>query len=121
MGTPDFVIVGVPGPDDQVTVWASKTLSHAELRAEIDTLDVLANDGFSLRPAALFRTYTLTCHMGTMFMARGPDYGSALRTLMTHWTPERPGRPGRALPVSVRELDDPSRRGEAIDPDDLGR
>ena len=82
---PDFMIVGLTLPAGDVLLFASTTLTRAELERKLD--------GFKLIPVAedmrLARVpkerIIVTAEMRNFTMIHGEDYPSALRSLMEDW------------------------------------
>lgn len=85
MSRPDWVMVGVQGPDG-CQVWASTDLTRCQLEAEA----VAAGDlyGFGAPIRCTITRYELSASMGTVVLASGKDYTEALRNLFAYWSPE---------------------------------
>lgn len=99
---PDWVMLGVPRPDGSVMIFASVELRDAELRHEVDDLDLeaLSRDRDWRVPWAR-RRFFLTVELKTYVMAHGATYAEALARLMREWSPEQAAaevEPRRALP-----------------------
>jgi hypothetical protein len=96
---PDWVMLGVDRGAEGVMVFASSNLSIAELR-------VIVNEpvdfGYELlrRFDPSDRYFELETTMHDYVFVVGPDYATALRTLLGRWQPERgrqtalPSQPG---------------------------
>jgi hypothetical protein len=100
---PEFVIVG-SSHDDGVILVASTNLTRAELEEIRDERDDLFSD--HLR-APIERRFRFEGEMRSFTMVQGPDYATALRTLMGHFDqPRSPfGRPVPAVGARLREIE----------------
>ncbi|MBF9135292.1 hypothetical protein I0C86_41310 [Plantactinospora sp. S1510] len=92
--SPDWVILGVPTPDGQVVICASKDLNHAELAAELDEYDW---GGFLGRRTPT-RRYELTVEMRSYVLVLADTYQEALRKLFGVWSPDIDDRALGAAP-----------------------
>jgi hypothetical protein len=85
--TPDWVMLGVPTPNGQVAVYASKELNHAELthETEMDEYLWLWSDLIQRVPR---RRIELTVEMRTYVVVIADTYAEAFRILFDEWSPE---------------------------------
>lgn len=109
---PEWVILGVKTTDG-VNVYASSTLSRAEMEAEVRHHQATSIPGGFARRAPIAISYRLRVAMGSFVVVWGPDYPTALRELLNHWSPgEDPmGEAyaiGASMPEPPRELDRPT-------------
>lgn len=95
---PDFVIVGVRKPGGGVMLFASVTLTQAELKRETDPLDPF---DFVPTPGGLARLpkedITVSAKMRDFTLIHADSYPEALRSLHEQWARQAP-QPGNALP-----------------------
>lgn len=105
---PEWVMLGVTQPDG-VVVFASRTLSMAELRnALIHDAGIMFN---SLAGRNEFsKAWELSVTMQDVYWATGDDYGDAIRRLFAEWSPDR-GAMDRPIldPVRTEVLSSPRR------------
>lgn len=87
-------MLGVSQPEG-VVVFASKTLTIAELRAAL-THHTVGRNEFS-------KAWELSVTMRDVFWATGSDYGEAIRRLFEEWNPnvEAPRLPSRTYPQEL--------------------
>lgn len=88
--SPNWVMVGEQRAPDNVTLYASNTLTSAELRVEIDDLAPWDLDGPFV---TISKTYTLEASMNQIVMIQARDWHSAFRSLFEQWNPEPDERP----------------------------
>lgn len=89
---PDWVIVGTPTSDGGVRLFASLTLTRAELKREMDGFDLIPIfPNPNSRPARVPRVkITITAEMRDFTQILADDYPSAMRSLMEQWSRARP-------------------------------
>ena len=85
MRPPDFVMVGGQH-DGKVYLFASKTLTEAELRVEADELDHYPEWWMPRQPPR-YRHY-VTAEMRDFVQVVADTYAEAFATLFEQWTPE---------------------------------
>jgi hypothetical protein len=88
--TPDWVMLGVPTPNGQVAIYASKELNHAELTHETDEDDLREWLAWPVSRVPRQRI-ELTVEMRTYVVITADTYAQAFRVLFDEWSPE-PGR-----------------------------
>ena len=105
MMRPDFVLCGVSF-DGGVVLFASETLTRAELETEVDEIEIdpmrWTKDWIS-RPTRR----VLTATMRSYVMVRGATYREAMETLFTAWhPPDRASAPTPSpIPGGMKSLD----------------
>ncbi|MGW6698835.1 hypothetical protein [Nocardia sp. NPDC055049] len=103
---PDFVILGAPHPEGGVIVLASKELTQAELRTELNEDELFGGYGYDRRIGSVLRDYrtTLSTELRGYTMVLADTYGQAMANLFEQWTPPEPaGR--QSIGAAVRQLD----------------
>jgi hypothetical protein len=83
-GRPDWVMCGMPW-NGGVRLLASKDMTHAELEAKFDHVNVEC--GLVYLPVLAGHRITLTAGMSTFIVIDAPDYPSAFAALFEQWTP----------------------------------
>lgn len=106
--SPDWIILGVDlskqeDPIGRFMVVASKELTMAELRYEVEPMQDLYSD-YRWIPNPHSRRFFLDTTMRSLVLAYGDDYADALRNLMNFWSPD--AAPD-ALPAPQRALPPP--------------
>jgi hypothetical protein len=95
---PDFVMVGVQNGAGGVLLFASMTLSSAELRREVDRDDpfdyVDTGHGVARLPK---ERISVTAEMRDFTLIHAESYGAAIKTLHEQWS-RKAQVPGNALP-----------------------
>lgn len=81
---PGWVMCGAELDDGTVCLYASNTLSHAELEAEVDDFGSWG----SPVPIAQRKTYTITATMKSLVVLHAADWPSAFRALFNQWSPD---------------------------------
>jgi hypothetical protein len=102
---PDWVMVGMPAPRAGVWLAASKELTSAELKADVERAllrDEFADFDLPFPGPAIRADYTLTAVMRQWVLIEAPDYPAAFRALFEKWAPEPRARP--QLGPGPREL-----------------
>lgn len=85
---PDWVMFGVSCPPNGVALYASSTLSQAELDAHVEEVPYWEEvDAFASR-APLVRSFSIRSVMAEIVCVVAPDYATALRRLLTEWSPD---------------------------------
>jgi hypothetical protein len=118
-GIPDWVMLGVPGPVDPavgaeegVWLYASKDLTAAQLKAEVDEeaerdwMEQAIEPGFLLGalPPPPRPIITITATLKSFVVVQAPDYPTAFEALFKRWRPEAAAR--AALPEGARKLEE---------------
>jgi hypothetical protein len=87
---PQWVILGTPTPDGRCAVYASTTLTSAELemRAEYDEPNLY---DLLVRPSLLHQECVLTVVMKSYVIVVADSYLEALQALLADWQPQHPG------------------------------
>lgn len=102
---PDWVMLGMPLPDGNVAIIASRSLLSAELATETDHEEVAFGFGEPLRRYLTSQITTVSAAMTDFVYIVGPDYPTVMSNLAEHWQPKRAERrelPGRrALPPAL--------------------
>lgn len=101
-GRPDFVMVGMSRPGGGVILFASLTLTEAELKHEVGKarhVPITPNpDGpFARIPD---RRITVRAEMQDFTQIVADTYPAAMQTLQEQWSRRQPG-PGNALPPGI--------------------
>jgi hypothetical protein len=83
--SPSWVMVGEERAPDHVMLYASNTLTSAELKVEIGDLAPWDMDGpFVTVP----KIYTLEASMDQIVVIHARDWASAFKSLFEQWNPE---------------------------------
>lgn len=83
---PDFVMVGSHLPNGKVCLFASKSLTEAELRTESEEFDSLDHRYNTTTFEPRYR-YFVTAEMRDWVQVVADDYAEAFRILFERWTP----------------------------------
>lgn len=93
---PEWVMLGIDQPEG-VCVFASRTLSIAELRSALNHVTI-TKDGES-RKNTFEAAWELAVTMDEVYWATGTDYGDAIRRLFEEWSPDASDARGLPMPV----------------------
>lgn len=85
---PAWVMAGEDNGPAGVTLWASTTLTEAELTREIDFGDVMSQVDGRIYPHR--QRITLTASMSHLVAIRADDWPDAFRKLFHTWSPQVP-------------------------------
>lgn len=85
---PDWVVLGAHQHDGKVAVYASKDLTDAELRYDIDYDDDPYEFAYIRHRCVRRGIYHVTVGMRTFTVVVADTYEQALRTLFETWSPE---------------------------------
>ena len=87
MNHPDWVVLGTPTDEPgRVRVYASKTLTYAELRALARVRISVGVPG--LGPEVLLQRLTLTAELQSYVVVEADSYAEAFASLVGIWNPE---------------------------------
>lgn len=81
---PDFLMLGVQQSDGTCFIFASKDLSNAELRSEMDQFDMQNLDRYCNPKTRHF----VNAEMRTWVMVQGRSYSHCLGELLRTWQPD---------------------------------
>jgi hypothetical protein len=96
---PDFVMVGVQNGAGGVLLFASMSLTDAELRREVQAFDLVPVAG---RVASIPRMdITVTAKMLDFTVIHADSYGEAVQSLQEQWARNQQPEPGNALPPGI--------------------
>lgn len=100
--SPNWVMIGEERGSDHVMLYASNTLTSAELRVEMG--DIIGPWDLDGPFVTVSKVYTLEATMDQIVVIHARDWPSAFKSLFEQWSPE-PGEPARitgraALPAA---------------------
>ena len=100
---PDWVMCGAQNPDGRVRLLASKELTQAELREEMEYPDLPYPERLFVNPFDVTQRFFLTAQMRSFTIIDAPDYPAAFKSLFEGWSPGP--TPRLALGEGLRELE----------------